>query len=150
MKDFLNQAIELSEESVKQAGFPVGAIIVKDNIVIAQGLSNGKNNKDATNHAEIEAIRKASVKLGVRDLVGCEVYSSMEPCLMCFSACYWAKIKKVVYAVGKDKLSKQHYEGLHSLKEINSKNNRQIEIVQIKELEDKALTIIQNWEKNLK
>lgn len=148
MKDFLLQAIELSKESIKQGGFPVGAIIVKDGIVIAKGLSNGKNNKDATGHAEIEAIRSASQKLNARDLFDCEIYSSMEPCLMCFSASYWAKIKKIIYAVGKDKLSKQHYEGLHSLEEINSKNNRQIEIVQIKELEDEALSIIKEWEVN--
>lgn len=147
MEDFLQQAIELSQKSVKEGGFPVGAIIVKNGVVVSQGLSNGKNNKDATSHAEIEAIRNASQKLNTRDLFDCEIYSSMEPCLMCFSASYWAKIKKIVYAVGKDKLSKQHYEGLHSLEEINSKNNRKIEIVHIKELEDDALSIIKEWEK---
>lgn len=145
-KEFLRQAIELSKESIKQGGFPVGAIIVKDGVIIAKGLSNGKNNKDATSHAEIEAIRNASQKLDTRDLFECELYSSMEPCLMCFSASYWAKIKKIVYAVGKDKLSKQHYEGLHSLEEINSKNNRRIEIVHINELGDEALLIIKEWE----
>jgi tRNA(Arg) A34 adenosine deaminase TadA len=148
MEDFLKQAIELSQKSVKEGGFPVGAIIVKDGIVISQGLSNGKNNKDATSHAEIETIRNASKKLNTRDLFDCEIYSSMEPCLMCFSASYWAKIKKIIYAVGKDKLSKQHYEGLCSLEEINSKNNRKIEIVQIKELENDALSIIKEWENN--
>ena len=145
-KQFLQQAIELSQKSVEVGGFPVGAIIVKDRVVVSHGLSNGKNNKDATSHAEIEAIRNASQELNVCDLFDCEIYSSMEPCLMCFSACYWAKIKKIVYAVGKDKLSKQHYEGLHSLEDINSKNNRQIEIVHMEELENEALDIIKNWE----
>jgi len=147
-KDFLQQAIELSKESIKQGGFPVGAVVVKNGVVVSQGLSNGKNNKDATSHAEIEAIRNASQKLNTRDLFDCELYSSMEPCLMCFSASYWAKIKKIVYAVGKDKLSKQHYEGLHSLEEINLKNNRQIEIVHVKELESEGLSIIKEWEDN--
>ncbi len=150
MENFLRQTIELSQKSVQEGGFPVGAIIVKGGVVISQGLSNGKNNKDATSHAEIEAIRNASKKIDSRDLVDCEVYSSMEPCLMCFSACYWAKIKKVVYAVSKDKLSKQHYEGLHSLEEINSKNNKQIEIIHMKELENEGLKIIQDWENGLK
>lgn len=145
-KKFLQQAIELSKESVKQGGFPVGALIVKNGVVVSEGLSNGKNNKDATSHAEIEAIRQASKKLDSRDLFDCEIYSSMEPCLMCFSACYWAKIKKIVYAVSKRKLSKQHYEGLHSLEEINSKNNKQIEIIHVEELEDEALKIIKGWE----
>ncbi len=145
--NFLQQAIALSQKSVEKGGFPVGAIIVKNGVVVAEGLSNGKNNKDATSHAEIEAIRNASQKLNARDLLDCEIYSSMEPCLMCFSASYWAKIKKVVYAIGKDRLSKQHYEGLYSLEEINSKNNRQIEIVHLKELENSALSIVQDWEK---
>ncbi|MFA6251056.1 MAG: nucleoside deaminase [Candidatus Paceibacterota bacterium] len=146
MNDFLKQAIELSKESVNKGGFPVGAIVVKNGEIVGKGLSNGKNNKDATSHAEIEAIRNASKNLNSRDLFDCEIYSSMEPCLMCFSACYWAKIKKIVYAVAKDKLDKQHYEGLHHISEINSKNNRQIEIFHDKELEQEALLIIKNWE----
>ena len=150
MQDFLIRVIELSKESVAQGGFPVGAIIVKNGEIIAQGLSDGKNKKDATSHAEIEAIRNASNKLNTRDLFGCEIYSSMEPCLMCFSASYWAKISKIVFAIGKDKLSKQHYEGLHDLKEINSKNNRKIEIVHLKDLENNALSVVQGWENSLK
>lgn len=147
-KDYLKQAIELSKKSIRQGGFPVGALIIKNGVVISEGLSNGKNNKDATSHAEVEAIRQASQKLDSRDLFDCEIYSSMEPCLMCFSACYWAKIKKIVYAVSKEKLSKQHYEGLHSLEEINSRNNKQIEITHLEELEQEALEIINNWEKS--
>jgi len=149
-RNFLKYAIELSSESVKQGGFPVGAIVVKDDLIIAQGLSNGKNNKDATSHAEIEAIRNASRKLNTRDLIGCELYSSMEPCLMCFSACYWAKIRTIVYAVGKDKLSKQHYEGLYPLNKINSQNNKKIEIIHGKDLENDALVVIQDWEQKNK
>lgn len=149
MQEFLRQAIELSKESVAQGGFPVGAIVVKDGKIIAQGLSNGKIKKDATSHAEIEAIRSASQKLNSRDLKGCEIYSSMEPCLMCFSASYWAKINKVVFAIGKDKLSKQHYEGLYNLEEINSKNNKRIDIVHLIDLEKEALAVVQNWEAGL-
>ena len=147
MEAFIKRTIELSNESVKQGGFPAGAIIVKDNLIISEGLSNGKNNKDATNHAEIDAIRNACKKLTKRDLFGCEIYSSMEPCLMCFSASYWSNIEKVIYAISKDKLSKQYYEGPHNLNEFNLKNGRQIEIVHIKDLEDEALTVVQSWEK---
>ena len=146
MSGFLKEAIELSRESIKFGGFPVGAIVVKNNIIVGRGLSDGKRKYDATSHAEIEAIRAASKKLKTRDLIGCELYSSMEPCLMCFSAAYWAKIIKVVYALGKNRLSKQHYDGLHNLEKINSLNNRQIEIVHTKDLEDEALTVTQDWE----
>lgn len=148
MDAFLKQAIELSKESVRQGGFPVGAIVVKDHKIIGQGFSNGKNNKDATNHAEIEAIRNASKILDTRDLFDCEIYSSMEPCLMCFTASYWSKIGKIIYAVRRDKLSKVHFEGNHSLKEINSKNNRSIEIIHVKKLESEALEVVQMWEKS--
>ena len=88
------------------------------------------------------------IVLKINHLFDCEIYSSMEPCLMCFSACYWAKTKKVVYVVSKNNLSKQHYEGLHSLEEINLKNNKQIEIIYFKELEDEALKVIKDWENN--
>ena len=148
MNDFLKQAIELSRESVRRGGYPVGAIIVKDNKIIGRGLSDGKNNKDATSHAEIEAIRSASKELDSRDLFGCEIYSSMEPCLMCFSAAYWAKIDKIVYALGRDKLSKEHFEGKHSLEEINSKNNKRIEIIHISDLESDALSVVREWKYN--
>lgn len=146
-KEFIKKAIELSQKSVDLGGFPVGAIIVKEGKIVGEGLSNGKNKKDATSHAEIEAIQEASKKLGARDLVGCEIYSSMEPCMMCFSACYWAKIKKVVFAISKENLSKQHYEGKHSIFDINTKNNRQIEIIYEKDLENEALLVVKNWEK---
>ena len=148
MDNFIKKAIELSKESINQGGFPVGAVIVKDNRIIGTGISNGKNNKDATSHAEIEAIREASKYLNTRDLFDCELYSSMEPCLMCFSAGYWSKIKKIVFAIGKEKLSKQHYEGLYSLNDINPKNNRQIEIVHDLNSEEEAFLIVKNWEKN--
>lgn len=144
--NFLSKAIELSNKSVELGSFPVGAIIVKNGEIVGEGISDGKNKKDATSHAEIEAIRNASKKLNSRDLFDCELYSSMEPCLMCFSASYWSKIKKIVFAISKEKLSKQHYEGLHSIFDINLKNNRQIEIIHDKELENKALSIVKNWE----
>lgn len=147
MNNFIKQAIELSNESVKQDGFPAGAVIVKDNVVIAQGLSLSKTKTDVTCHAEIEAIRNASQKLNTKDLFDCEIYTSMEPCIMCFSALYWAGIKKVVYAIGKDKLSKKYYEGLNSLSEINLKNNKQIDIMHFEELENEALSVVRDWER---
>lgn len=148
-KAFLFQAIELSRESVRDGGFPVGAILVRDNEVVGSGLSNGKKLKDATSHAEIEAIRSASNKIGKRDIKNSTIYSSLEPCLMCFSASYWAGVTKIVYACSKTKVSKQHYEGLHDLQAINEKNNRKIEIIHFDELENEALGVIEDWENKL-
>ena len=144
--DFLQKAIELSKMSVEQGGFPVGALVVVDGEIVGEGVSDGKNVRDATSHAEIDAIRKASQQLDKRDLNEAVVYSSMEPCLMCFSACYWAKVDKVVYTIPKTSLPKEHYEGLHDLHSINQGNNKQIEIVYLKELEDEAMSVVRDWE----
>lgn len=146
-RKYLKNAIELSKESIAIGGFPVGALIVFDGKITGKGLSNGKQLKDATSHAEIVAIREASQILNRRDLTGTIIYSSLEPCLMCFSASYWAGVSRIVYACSKDKVSKQHYEGLHNLEELNQKNNRPIELVHLSELEGEALAIIENWEK---
>lgn len=69
---------------------------------------------------------------------------------MCFSASYWAHVSKIVYACSKKKVSIHHYDGLHDLHELNVKNNRQMEIVHIEELEADALKIINDWETSLK
>lgn len=145
-KDFLKLAIAQSEESVKRGGFPVGAILAMNNEVMASGMSDGKRLLDATSHAEISVIREASREVGRRDLREAVVYSSLEPCLMCFAACYWAGVRKIVFACSKNKVSRQHYEGLHSLQDIDKANNRHIEIVHVPDLEGEALRVIQEWE----
>jgi len=72
----------------------------------------------------------------------------MEPCLMCLSACYWAKIRKVVYAIEKDAVSDHNYEGHHDLHKINAEYHRPIEMIHVKELETEAISIVMAWEKN--
>ena len=144
--EFIEKAIEISRTSIKEGAFPVGALIVMNGKVIASGISDGKRLHDATSHAEIAAIRAASKQLGKRDLKDATMYSSLEPCLMCFAACYWAGFSKIVYACGKERVSKQHYEGLHNLNELNEKNNRKLIIEHLAHFEQPALEIIQKWE----
>ena len=81
------------------AGGPFGACIVKDNKVIAL-TRNTVLSQDATCHAEVNAIRQASKKLNTFDLSGCVIYSTTEPCPMCFSACHWAKVSRIVFGAG--------------------------------------------------
>ena len=78
-------------------GGPFGAVIIKDDEVIAVGHNEVIKTNDPTAHAEIVAIRKATAKLGRFDLSDCEIYSSCEPCPMCFAAIHWAKMKKLYY-----------------------------------------------------
>lgn len=92
-------AIQLSEENVLNSiGGPFGAVIVKDGKVIAKSANRVTATNDPTAHAEIAAIRIACKKLKTFELIGCTIYSSCEPCPMCLSAAYWAKIEMIYYA----------------------------------------------------
>lgn len=96
---FMKMAIQLSEQNVlKSLGGPFGAVIVKDGKVIAKSANKVTTTNDPTAHAEVSAIRLACKKLKTFDLTGCVVYTSCEPCPMCLSAVYWAKIDKIYYA----------------------------------------------------
>jgi len=92
------EAIKLSRESVKKGGGPFGAVIVKNGKIIAGTNNKVTENNDPTAHAEVSAIRIASKKLETFDLSGCEIYTSCEPCPMCFGAIYWARLDKLYFA----------------------------------------------------
>jgi guanine deaminase len=94
---FMEEAISLSIENAKKGGGPFGAVIVKNNEIIARGVNRVTLNNDPTAHAEIQAIRKACQKIKSYDLSGCTIFSSCEPCPMCLGAIYWAHLDKVYY-----------------------------------------------------
>lgn len=143
---FLQKAIDISRVSVDAGGFPVGAIIVQNRGLVAQGVSNGKALHDPTSHAEIAAIRTACAKLEKRALRDCVLYSSMEPCLMCFAASSWASIPKIVYAISRNALDPIHFEGSHDLSVINASLRKPIALVHLTELEPAGLDVIRAWE----
>jgi tRNA(Arg) A34 adenosine deaminase TadA len=92
-------AIRLSEQNVQKAlGGPFGAIIVKEEKIIARSGNRVTSACDPTAHAEVVAIRKAARKLHTYDLSGCVIYTSCEPCPMCLGAIYWARISEIYYA----------------------------------------------------
>ncbi len=98
-KEFLQLAIDTALDNIKSNnGGPFGAVIVKDGVLIAKSPNTVTSSNDPTAHAEINAIRLACNELKTFDLSGCEIYSSCEPCPMCLSAIYWARISKVYYA----------------------------------------------------
>ncbi|WP_101690264.1 nucleoside deaminase [Dysgonomonas massiliensis] len=101
-KQFMKMAIKLAEKSVEKGGGPFGAVIVRDGVVIAKGNNLVTLNNDPTAHGEVTAIRKACKKLGTFDLSGCIIYTSCEPCPMCLSAIYWARIEAIYYGCTKD------------------------------------------------
>ena len=95
---FMRKAIALSLQNLKKGGGPFGAVIVKDNKVIATGVNRVTSHNDPTAHAEIVAIRSATRKLHSFNIQGCTIYTSCEPCPMCLAAIYWAHLDKIYYA----------------------------------------------------
>jgi guanine deaminase len=95
---FMARAIELAIENVRSGGGgPFAAVIVKDGRIVGVGANQVTSTNDPTAHAEIVAIRSACAALGSFQLDGCEVYTTCEPCPMCFGAIYWARPRAVYY-----------------------------------------------------
>ena len=94
-KELMRRAIELSKASVRNGGGPFGAVIARNGDIIAEGSNCVTIDCDPTAHAEVSTIRKACKQLGTFDLSGCEIFTSCEPCPMCFGAIYWAHLDKI-------------------------------------------------------
>lgn len=94
---FLKQAVDLASENVRQGGGPFGAVIVKAGKVIGEGTNGVTRSLDPTAHAEVSAIRDACKNIQDFSLKGSTLYTSCEPCPMCLSAIYWARIDRIVY-----------------------------------------------------
>ena len=92
---FMKEALKEAEKAYKKLEVPVGAIIVKDEKIIARAYNQKESKTDTTKHAEILAIQKASKKLNSWRLIDCEMYVTLEPCTMCAGAIINSRIKKV-------------------------------------------------------
>lgn len=100
---FMKQAIILAKKAKSHEDVPIGAIIVRDGIIISRGENQVQKKKNPTLHAEIVAINRACKKLGTKFLDGCDIYISLEPCAMCATAISFARIKNVYYAASDEK-----------------------------------------------
>lgn len=100
---FLLEAIRLSKEKMETGeGGPFGAVVVKDGEIVGRGWNRVTTANDPTAHAEVEAIRQACANLDTFSLAGCDLYASCEPCPMCLSAIYWARLDALYFAAGHD------------------------------------------------
>lgn len=97
---FMRLAIDKAREGVFAGQSPFGACIVKEGRAITCVHNNVWKTMDITGHAEIHAIRDACLKLNTVDLSGCQIYSTCEPCPMCFAACHWARINHIIFGAG--------------------------------------------------
>lgn len=103
MNLFMQEAVKQSLVAQKNDDVPVGAVIVCNNKIIAKSHNKKERSNDATNHAEILAISKACKKRNSWHLDDCELYCTMEPCMMCCGAIIQSRIKKIYYLVKNEK-----------------------------------------------
>ncbi|HEY2081690.1 MAG TPA: nucleoside deaminase [Verrucomicrobiae bacterium] len=97
-KNFMREAIRLSIQMMRRGkGGPFGAIVVRGNKIVGRGCNQVTSGNDPTAHAEIVAIRDACQRLKTFKLDDCDIYTSCEPCPMCLSAIYWARLGNVYY-----------------------------------------------------
>lgn len=95
----MRRAIELSRHAINtNLGGPFGAVVVRGDLVVAEGFNRVTSSLDPTAHAEVTAIRAACTALGTYQLTDCEIYTSCEPCPMCLGAIYWAGITRIYFA----------------------------------------------------
>jgi guanine deaminase len=97
-ENFMREAIKLADDGMRGGrGGPFGCVIVRHGAIIARGNNRVTSTNDPTAHAEVTAIREACTALKTFQLSDCELYTSCEPCPMCLSAIYWARIPRVYY-----------------------------------------------------
>jgi tRNA(Arg) A34 adenosine deaminase TadA len=143
--EFMKRAIELSIESVNNGGGPFGSVVVKDDKIIAEGSNKVTSNNDPTAHGEIVAVREACKKLNNFSLNGCELYSTCEPCPMCLSAIYWARIGKIYYANTREDARKIDFDDSLIYTELQKNiDKRKIPMIQI--LRNEALKAFELWD----
>jgi len=94
----MHRALALAREAAAAGEVPIGAVVVKDGVVIGEGRNAPRADHDPTAHAEIAAIRMAARALGDARLTGCELYVTLEPCAMCAGAIVHARLARVTYA----------------------------------------------------
>lgn len=144
----MKEAIELAEENAASVtGGPFGALIVKDGKIISARTNSVTPDKDPTAHAEVNAIREACRKLDTFDLSGCTLYTSCEPCPMCLSAAYWAKVDKIYFSAGRGDAADAGFSDAFIYDEFSkSMEDRSIPIEQIMSEEGKGPFNL--WKKN--
>ena len=142
----MSKAISLSIKSVKSGTGPFGAVIVKNDEIISEGFNTVTLSNDPTSHAEIVAIRIACKKLSNFNLEGYDLYTTCEPCPMCLSAIYWARISKIYYANTRSDAHKIDFSDAMIYEELNKTiKDRKIPMNQM--MRDEALKAFNLWDK---
>jgi len=143
---FMKRAIELSIRSVNNGTGPFGAVIVKDEKIISEGFNSVTLTNDPTSHAEIVAIRAACKSLNKFSLDEYDLYTTCEPCPMCLSAIYWARIKTIYYANTRSDAQEIDFDDSLIYEELK-KNIKERKIPMHQIMRDDALKAFEMWDK---
>jgi guanine deaminase len=142
---FMRYAIELGRKGMQAGnGGPFGAIVVKNGEIIGEGWNRVLSSNDPTAHGEITAIRDACKNIQSYDLSGCELYTSGEPCPMCLSAIYWARLDRIYYGFKIQAAAEALFDDEFIFSELN-KPASQRKIPEIQILETEALTVLKDY-----
>lgn len=144
-KEFMKEAILLSLENIqKNSGWPFAAVIVKDGKIVGRGQNEVTSTNDPTAHGEVVAIRDACRNLSTFDLHDCEIYTSCEPCPMCYWAISRARIKKIYYANTEKDAADIGFDDSAFHEDIKKHfSQRNIPVEQL--LHDEALEVFKQW-----
>lgn len=143
-EEFLREAIRLADESIANGGGPFGAVIVRDGEIVGRGNNRVTLNNDPTAHAEVQAIRDACANVGDFQLTGCQLYVNCEPCPMCLSAAYWARLDGVYYAASAEDAAKVGFDDVLIRQELRLEPvQRQMPMIQA--LREDAQPTFERW-----
>lgn len=101
--NFLLEALKLAHEAAAADEVPVGAVVVRNGVVIGSGRNTREEMQSPLGHAELSAIDEAARTVGTWRLIDCDLYVTLEPCPMCLSACQQARVRKVIYGARDEK-----------------------------------------------
>lgn len=121
MNKYINKIIELAKEAYNNNDIPVGAIVVKNNIIIGSGFNKRNMKNSVIGHAEIEAIEEACNYIGDWRLDDCDIYVTLLPCMMCTGAIVESRIRKVYYLCDRTNVCFKNSEYLNLVKIDNNK-----------------------------
>lgn len=143
----MHNALKAAYAGIKKGNSPFGACIVQNGQVVASVHNVVWQNTDITAHAEIHALRAACKKLKTIKLDACEIYSTTEPCPMCFSAIHWAGIKTIYFGTSISDVKKLGFSELTvSNKEMKKRGKSKVNVVEGVE-KNACLELLKEWKK---
>lgn len=147
MNAYMAEAVAEARSGVERGhGGPFGAVVVHEGKVIARGHNQVVTRNDPTAHAEIVAIRDACSALGRFDLADCELYTTCEPCPMCYAAAWWARIPIIHYGCTREDAADAGFDDAAIYNDLEGRAERQIDMVQMDR--DACLGPMQHWREN--